>query len=273
MSAYDRINTAITELPPKSAYIVFNFIHELFENRLDKELFKQRFWNFNAGEQHYICLYLKHYFDGSERYTFFNKWLEQKELNYRQAGEEELFRDFKEELLENKQQLTAILYSYEKTAQRRLKQLKKYKVPFDEYAEFFYDGHINYKIPLYFDHNTFREYFLKAMQEVMTLQQADAFFVNSFDFGSNLYPLRVLYIALNNLTHIKEQMSLVKEKYDEWFKYTSEKRVLDHNQSINSLPIEKQNWYSKLLEQKPTNTDFAKIMYNAFPEIRDSAKK
>lgn len=64
---------------------------------------------------------------------------------------------------------------------------------------------------------------------------------------------------------------MIKQQYDKWFKYTSEKRVLEHNQSIDKLPIDKQNWYSKLLEHNPINTDFAKVMYNAFPEIRDSA--
>lgn len=273
MSSYDRINNAITELPPKSAFNVFNFINELFENRLDKELFKQKFWSFNAGEQHYICLYLKYYFNGAKRYTFFNKWLQQKELQHTQAGEEQLFQDFKEDLYRNKQQLIAILFSYEKTAHRRLSQLKKYKVAFDEYGEFFNEGVLNYRLPLYFKHNKLKDYFLKAMREVMTQQQAEAFFVNSFDFGNNLYPIKLLYIELESLTYIKEQISLVKKEYDDYYKYHSEKRIQDHNNSIDNLTPEKQQWYSKLKDEKPTNTEFAKIMYNAFPEIRDTASK
>ncbi|WP_407556510.1 hypothetical protein [Winogradskyella sp. 4-2091] len=273
MSSYDRINNAITELPPKSAFNVFNFINELFENRLDRELFKQKFWSFNAGEQHYICLYLKYYFNGSKRYTFFNKWLQQKEFQHTQAGEEQLFHAFKEELYKNKQQLVAILISYEKTAHRRLNQLKKYKVAFDEYGDFFNEGIINYRLPLYFKHNKLKEYFLKAMQEVMTQQQAEALFVNSFDFGNNLYPIKLLYIELENLTYIKEQISLVKKEYDDYYKYHSEKRILDHNNSFDNLTPEKQQWYSKLKDEKPTNVEFVKIMYNAFPEIRDTASK
>ncbi|MFV0531758.1 MAG: hypothetical protein ACK5MD_10035 [Flavobacteriales bacterium] len=273
MGAYDRINTAITELPPKSAFKVFQFIDELFEKCLDRELFKQNFWSFNAGEQHYICLYLKHYFNGSERYTFFNNWVIQQEFKYRQSGEEESFHDFKEELYHNKKQLAAILTSYEKTAHRRLKQLKKYKVPFDEYAEYFHDGHIDYRLPLYFNRKELQEFFIKAMQEVMTSQQAEEFFINSFDFGNNLYPIRVLYIELDNLTDIKEQITLVKDQYDKYFKYHVEKSIEDHNKGIDLLPLNKQQYYPKLKDEKPTNTEFVKIMYNAFPEIRDTASK
>lgn len=273
MSVYDRINNAITELPPESAFKVFEFIKTLFDNRFDKQFFKDTFWSFNAAEQHYVCYYTKIYFDSSDRYTFFNKWIEEKGFEYSKAGEEQSFFDFKEDLYKNKQQLVAILTSYEKTAHRRLNQLKKYKVAFDEYGEFFNEGIINYRLPLYFKHNKFKEYFLNAMQEVMTQQQAETFFVNSFDFGSNLYPIKLLYIELDNLTYIKEQISLVKKEYDDYYKYHSEKRILDHNDSVGNLTPEKQEWYSKLKDEKPTNTEFVKIMYNAFPEIRDTASK
>lgn len=278
MSAYDRINTAITELPPESAFKVFQLINELFENRLYKELFKQKFWNFDAGEQYYICFYLDYYFNRSERYTFFNKWLEQKEFTYKQAGEEELFHNFKEELLDNKQQLIAILDSYKKTAHRRLEKLKKYKVPFDQYAGYFDRGQINYRVPLFYKPNTFKELFIKAMSEIMSPNQAESFFYNSFEFGTNLPPVKFLYIELDNLTDIKEQIVFIKKHYDKDYLYVIENKLQSYNETLekamdgrNNLSDKQKEFYKNIEFNKATGIDFAKIIYNAFPEIRDKA--
>ena len=273
MSAYDRINNVITELPPESAFKVFEFIKSLFDNRLDKQFFKDTFWSFNVAEQHYVCYYTKTYFDSSDRYTFFNKWIQEKGFEYSKAGEEQSFFDFKEELYQNRRQLVSILISYEKTAQRRLKQLKKFKVPFNQYSDYFPEGQIDYRIPLYFKPNKFKNYFLDVMNEVMSVEQAEEFFYNSFKFGNNLYDIKLLYIELNDLTLIKEQLSLVKREYDNHIKYQLEKLVLTHNGKIDTKPDKKQIWYSKLTDDKPTLTDFAKIMYNAFPQLRDTASK
>src|SRR5690606_20523792 len=89
MSRFDRINTAITELPPESAFYVFSFIADIFDRNLDKEVFKEHFWDFDVAQQHYICYYLEIYFDSSDRYTFFNKWMEEKRLEYVDIGKEE----------------------------------------------------------------------------------------------------------------------------------------------------------------------------------------
>lgn len=273
MSAYDRINNAITELPPESAFKVFEFIKILFNNRLDKQFFKDAFWNFNAGEQNYICYYLKTYFDNSQRYTFFNKWIEEKEFEYSEAGEEQSFFYFKEEIYQNKGQLMSILVSYEKTAQRRLKQLKKFKIPFNQYSNYFSEDKIDYRVPLYLKPNKFKSYFLEVMNEVMSDEQAKVFFYNSFKFGNNLYPIKLLYIELSDMTLIKEQMSLVKREYDKQVKYQLEKAVLEYNGKLDNMPAKKQIWYSKLSVEKPTIKDFVKIMYNAFPQLRDTASK
>ena len=82
MSRFDRINTAITELPPESAFYVFSFIADIFDRNLDKEVFKEHFWDFDVAQQHYICYYLEIYFDSSDRYTFFNKWMEDYNNNH-----------------------------------------------------------------------------------------------------------------------------------------------------------------------------------------------
>ena len=271
MSRFDRINTAITQIPIPSAAKVFNFIDELFENRLDKEYFKQDFWNFDTGEQYFICYYLNIYFDSSDRYTFFNNWLKQKEDLYRQAGDEESFIDFKEELYANKQELLAILNSYKKTAERRFKTLLKHKVPFDLYSDYFTKGQIDYKIPLHYKPKEFKTYFLKKMSGLMTTHDTETFFYNSFDFGHNLYPVKLLNIELDNHTDIKERIIDVKTFYDSQRKYQLEKSLQAYNGNLVSLPKEKQPWHPRIEPEFPTLCDFAKIIYNAFPQIRDKA--
>lgn len=277
-SRYDRIKTAITQIPTSSAVKVFSFIDDLFENKLDKKYFKQHFWTFNTGEQHFICDYLDIYLNGSEKESFLNNWLDQQELSYAESGEEELFHNYKEELTLNKSQLVAILDSYKITAERRFKMLLIHKISIDQHSSYFNQGEINYKIQLHYRPLYFKEFFIKAMQEIMTNQDANAFFYNSFDFGTNLYHTKLLYIELDNLKDIKEQIDIVKKRYDKDYKYVLENKLKTHNQRIEKLKNSRENlsdqqkeFYSKTQLQPPTLTDFAKIMYNAFPQVRDKA--
>ena len=68
MRAYEKINHAITFLLPDSATKVFNFVNDLFNQDLDPEFFKQKFWNYNAAEQYFICYYLGDFIDAIEYY-------------------------------------------------------------------------------------------------------------------------------------------------------------------------------------------------------------
>jgi hypothetical protein len=279
-SRYDRIKTAITQIPTSSAVKVFSFIDDLFENKLDKEYFKQYFWTFNTGEQHFICDYLDIYLNSSEKESFLNNWLNQQELSYAESGEEELFHDYKEELTLNKSQIVAILDSYKITAERRFKMLLIHKIPFDQQSSYFNQGEINYKIQLHYRPSDFKEFFIQAMQEIMTNQDATAFFYNSFDFGTNLHHTKLLYIELDNLKDIKEQIYIVKKRYDKDHKYELENKLKTHNERTKKLMNSRKNLSYKQIEfysnsktqlQPPTLTDFAKIMYNAFPQVRDKA--
>ncbi|MBU2926723.1 hypothetical protein [Winogradskyella psychrotolerans] len=277
-SRSDRTKTAITQITTASAVKVFSFIDNLFENKLDKEYFKQHFGNFDTGEQHFICKYLDIYLNSSEKKSFLSKWLDQQEQSYAEVGEEELFHDYKEELRLNRSRLVAILNSYKITAERRFKMLLIHKVSFDQYSSYFNQGEIDYKIQLHYKPSDFKKFFIKTMQEIMTNQDANAFFYNSFEFGTNLYYTKLLYIELDNLKDIKEQIDIVKKRYDKDYKYVLEKKLKAHNERIEKLMNSRKNlsdkqkeFYSKTQLQPPTLTDFAKIMYNAFPQVRDKA--
>ncbi|MBO3096807.1 hypothetical protein [Gelidibacter pelagius] len=275
---YSRINTAITQIPIVSAVKVFSFVDKLFENKFDKHYFKDHFWNYNTGEQHFICYYLELYLNNSERTSFLNNWLNQQERIYHDAGAAEEFLDYKEEFTLNKQHLVAILDSYKKTAERRFKMLLKHKVSFDQYSDYFNQGQIDYKIQLHNKPSDFKLFFLDAMNDVMTEQDALAFFFNAFEFGTNLNHAKLLFIELDNLTDIKERIDLVKKHYDEEYKYVLESKLKAYNQKIDeqmssrkSLSEKQKEFYTKRGLEPPTLTDFAKIMYNAFPEVRDRA--
>ena len=277
-SRSDRTKTTITQIPTASAVKVFSFTDELFENKLDKEYFKQHFWSFDTGEQHFICKYLDIYLNSSEKKSFLTKWLDQQEQSYAEAGEEELFHDYKEELTRNKSQLVAILDSYKITAERRFKMLLLHKTSFNQYSSYFNQGEVDYKIQLHYKPSDFKLFFIEAMEKVMTNQDANSFFYNSFDFGTNLYHTKLLYIELDNLKDIKEQIDIVKKRYDKDYKYVLENKLKTHNERIEQLMNFRKNlsdkqkgFYSKTELKAPTLTDFAKIMYNAFPQVRDKA--
>lgn len=272
MSSFKRLNTAITNLPPKSASKVFCFIEKLFENSLEKEYFKNNFWNYNTGEQHFICYYLNIYFNSSERYTFFNDWLQQKEKSYLDAGEElSTFYDYKEDFEQNKTELLNILDSYKSTAERRFKTLLKHNIPYDRYSDYFKQEKIDFKIPLYYKPKPFKEFFIEKMKGLMIASDAERFFFNSFDYGNNIFPVELLKIQLDNHREIKERILDVKKHYNEQQKFQLEKALLSYNKRINKLPENKRDWYGDFKPNPPTSVDFAKIIYNAFPQFRDKA--
>ena len=277
-SRYDRINTAITQIPVSSAVKVFTFIDELFENKLNKEFFKKNFWNFNTGEQHFVCFYLDIYLNSSKITSFFTNWLQQKEYSYGDANVSNEFDDYKEELLLNKQELITILDSYKKTAQRRFQMLLKNKISFDQHSRYFSNDHIDFKIQLIYKPSDFKLFFIEVMKKIMTEKDALTFFYNSFEFGTNLHETKLLHIELNNLTDIKKQIDTIKERYDKDYKYVLENNLKPHNLKIEKLLTSRKilsgkqkEFYPKIELQSPTLSDFAKIMYNAFPEVRDKA--
>jgi hypothetical protein len=273
MKAYEKINHAITFVLPDSATKVFNFVNDLFNQDLDPEFFKQKFWDYNAAEQYFICYYLGIYFDSSDRYTFYNKWLSEQEKIYSDSDEYDAFLDRKYRLDINKGRLSNVLLNYTPTAERRMKQLKKHKVPYVDYQNSFKDELLDYRIPLYkVDYKEFKEFFIVALKEIISQKQAEQIFFNSFAFGNNIYPIELLYVEVDKLTLLKEQISLVKKYYDENFRYQIESKIVKHNKAIDDLPANKRAFYQKISESNSIGLSFAAIMYNAFPEIRDKQK-
>jgi len=272
MSTFERMNYAITQLPPKSASNVFCFIDRLFDHRLNKVYFKRCFWKFNTGEQQFICYYLNIYFCSSDRYAYFNRWLQQKEQSYLDAGvDPSSFYDYKEELEQNKRELLYILDSYKITAQRRFKTLLKHNVPYDRYFDYFNQEVIDYKIPLYYKPKKFKEFFIKKMKGLMTASDAERFFYNSFDFGNNLNSVELLKIELDNQSDIKTQIFKVKREYNKERTFQLKKALKIYNNRLERLPENKRKWHNKFEFNPPTSIDFSKIIYNAFPQVRDKA--
>jgi hypothetical protein len=246
MKAYEKINHAITFLLPDSATKVFNFINDLFNQDLDPEFFKQKFWNYNAAEQYFICYYLGIYFDSSDRYTFYNKWLAEQEKVCSDNDDYDAFIDKKEKLYVNKGRLSSVLLGFTPTAKRRMKQLKKHKVPYVDYQNSFKEELLDYRIPLYkVDHKEFKKFFIEALEDIMNKSQAEQFFYNSFAFGNNTYPIQLLYIEVDSLTLLKEQIVFIIKKYDK-IKDNIENRIAKYNKALEELPEAKRAFYDKI---------------------------
>lgn len=263
MSAYNRLNVAITEISPESSLKVFGFINDIFNKELLKDFFKDNFMKYNAGEQYFICYYLKNYIK-SGRYNTFNEWLKEKQTAYEDNGIEEEYFDFEERVIENRNNLLAILDSYETTASRRFKLLKKNKIPYNQYFDKLSNlEKTNFKIPLYYKPKIFRSFIIKAMSEIISKEQAEMFFLNSFKYGNNIYPTKFLNIEVTDRTLLTEQISIIKAKFDNEHKFQLRKKKEEYNKSIEKKRS------TKLEYKKPIAIDFARIIYNSFPEIRD----
>lgn len=264
MSVYERLNIAITEIHPDSASKVFAFIKKNFDNNLDKEFFKDNFMKYNAGEQHLICLYLKNYINSS-RYNTFNNWLRDKQLEYEKNGIEQEYFEFEELISCNRDKLLSILDSRASTALRRFKLLKKHKIPYNHYFDEISNlEKTDFKIPLYFKPTILKKFIVKAMTEIVSKEQAEAFFFNSFEYGNNIGPTKFLNIEVTDRTLLTEQISIIKAKYDQEYKFQLQKKKEQYNKRNRN-----KKFTAKLEFKKPTAIDFAKIVYNSFPEIRD----
>lgn len=170
MSSYENLNVAITQILPESASKVFKYIDDIFKSELSKRVYLEKLEDCNAGEKHFMCFYLMKYLN-SDRYSSFDDWLEVKRIEYESREEELLFHDFKDRVMENRERLIATLVMDEKEASKRFAKYIKYRVPYNVYTGYLDEGQFNYRILLYYKTNDFKEYFIKAMEEIMTKEQ------------------------------------------------------------------------------------------------------
>lgn len=272
MSSYENLNVAITQILPESASKVFKYIDDIFKSELSKRVYLEKLEDCNAGEKHFMCFYLMKYLN-SDRYSSFDDWLEVKRIEYESREEELLFHDFKDRVMENRERLIATLVMDEKEASKRFAKYIKYRVPYNVYTGYLDEGQFNYRILLYYKTNDFKEYFIKAMEEIMTKEQAEEFFFNSFEYAGNKnsIPVKLLNIENVNQMTMYTQMFYVKKEYDKNYKYSLEDKMKKRNSKIEKMKKTRQVFFKKhdFKKEKAKGEDFGKIIYNAFPEMRN----
>lgn len=294
MPKYDRIKLEIADLTPKSVCRVFEFLDTCLEvHNLDINYFKNNIDNFSIAENHFIFHFAKQYFSSSQR-SYLNKWMRNQLGNDYQV---EQSSSYASKIFDGAEKILDYVRLNEKRVERQYKVFKKK----DLYI-YVKSNPNNYRIPLYFKNKTedekkiierlsVKEISLESFKleaktillEVMEIEEFNIFFNNSFDYVGNTHPV--------------EELNLEFEKSDTLYS-TIHRLYIYYNDVRNKQNEILNDYYQKLLDEKLNPKDpnkkpseirtkfilsqkipsiqkvgryeFMQIMYNAFPQIRDS---
>lgn len=290
MNKYNRINLELTDLSPKSVSEVFLFLHNCLENDLSLEYYKNCISDYSISEQYFILHYAKQYFSDSYN-SYLNRWMKKQ---VEEIGEEKAILDRFENIGKKADILLTFLNQTESTVKRQSKKIKKTGISITT-KESIYE----YRIPLYFKkHNdnrftglssteinmkSFKNKTKEIIVEVVGTDQFEEFFDNSFYFQNNLRKTQSLYIEMGRIQDVyykfyelymyyrkerNHQNRIVSEHYDELIK-----KSVARKESLSEI---KKN-FTRIPKipslDKVTRFDFMKIMYNTFPQIRESASE
>jgi hypothetical protein len=292
VSKYNRIKLELIDISPQSVSKVFLFLQNCFDNNLSPEYYKTNIINYSIYEQYFIVYYAKQYFSDS-RESHLNKSLKKIANEYGDIYNNNPIEDYFYQLQNNAKTLLAILNQAENTISRQAKKSKK--------GYFIVENHsvYNYRIPFYLKHKIETdniilksrqkidiEIFKRKVEEIispiMDSKQFEEFFNNSFDFHGNLNSPQLLNIEMGNVKEVycqfyklysyfkierNDQTKIINDHYN---KLIEDKTKKKDSLPKNSIRIK----FIKIPEQfslkKVTRIDVMKIMYNTFPQIRDS---
>lgn len=269
MSRISRIKPKITDLPLSSLVKVFGFLDELLnEYELSTQFFKDNINSFTLGEQYFICKYIQDFFFKKD--TYIQDWLDSKKQIYYDAESFEEYDEFENAINSNKDRLQNILPSYFINFERRFKTLLSDKIPFHERHYYFNENVINYRIPLYYKPTKFKKIIHEILEGILDEDQIDTYFYNSFAFGYNLHPIKLLNIELTDRTKFLSKIYLIKEAYYKESRYQTEKLIKDSQVDLNKIDKKLQGFYNRLKNEEVGRIHFAKTLYNSFPIYRDN---
>ncbi|MBF2707428.1 hypothetical protein [Flavobacterium soyangense] len=302
MPKYDRIKLELTDLSPKSASMVFEFLHILLEEHLlDLNYFKDSISNYSIREQYFIFKYAKSYF-GYNSNSYLYDWLKKQGID-NQTNDENKILDL---INTNSSNILNYIENNEKTTERRFKFYKKNE------SNYLIGGEIRYKIPLrslttkvQLDENPefleklklidkkkndeFKienylvekasDYFLEFKSEVFRLltglfdkNQVKELFYNSFSTGNNTNPI-CLNIEFKNSAELYNAFFEIYELYNsEKNSSLRSKQIIEHKKQTKEIKKVRKGFKTKPSNKKITKLDIMKVMYNSFPQIRDSYK-
>lgn len=294
MDKYKRINIDLDILSPKSVMEIFSFINDCFENSLDLKYFKKNLLEFNTQEQFFICYYLKKYTTNNLE-SYLNIYVKKINDDYLSFNNSFSIDDTIELIYINVDKIRNYIELNYKTLKRQTKLIHKDSKHFQ-----FIDKPYNYRIPLFFNapkyevlkdiyinKDDFREQIAVLFNGVIPKTQFEEFFNNSFHYKGNISDIKLLNIEFVNSRDIYSSFhelysiySKARNHYAKSIKVSFDKATKDKIKEItfsNNSDFRKTQLIS-LLPKRPVIEivklfDIMVIMYNTFPQIRESSIK
>lgn len=298
MSQYNRTKLELTDLSPESVSNIFLFLHSCLENNLTIKYFQSNLVKYSNIEQYFILFYAKVFFSNSYN-SYLNRWMNNQAENFIEEPFNTQMRENFNNISSNAGNLITYLNQIENTVRRQAKKSKKSRFISEKKhkVEKVYD----YRIPLYFktntkngtndfsppkiDKKTFKNDSRDILIKIMDSNQFEEFFNNSFYFQFNSESIKLLSIEMGNAKDVYSQFYQLYQYYKNE-KNHQNKIVNDYyselikNEEIKLEKLPKDFIRRKFIRipkipviTKVTRFDIMKIMYNTFPQIRESANE
>jgi len=292
MDKYERIKIDLDILPPQSVMGIFKFINNCFENSLDFKYFKKELLEFNKQEQFFICFYIKKYLSNSGN-SYLNKYVKSIHDDYLDFNNTSHTDDVIELIYKNAEKILYYIDLNLKTLKRQSKLISKKSEGLQ-----FIDKPYNYRIPLFFavtkdaivkdtfvDKNDFKKQIETLLDGIIPKAQFDEFFNNSFIYRGNISDIKLLNVEIENSNEVYSSFhklysiySKARNHYAKTIKVSYEKGIKDKIKEINSSGDSdfRKSKLISLLPKKPIIEvvklfDIMVIMYNTFPQIRETS--
>ncbi|MCL1665560.1 hypothetical protein M2T78_14935 [Elizabethkingia ursingii] len=304
MPKYERIKTHLLDLAPLSVSKVFEFLDLLYRNDLDKNYFIEHFKQHTIQEQYFICYYAKIYFGEFEN-SFLNIEIEN---IFRLYGNEmdSAIRNLKFNAISLLKYIDDTKF---KTLERRVKLIKKREIVFEKYMSHPKISNLRFRFPLYsfptkitYEENPefvgsfyseeekeyalltgeemsvtapseyfekFKDSFFETFNKEFDYEQIWMLFLNSFSFADNTTDIELLDLEFDNSTTIHRLFFEIYKEYNK-IRFDLIQHMEKHKNAIKDLKEKRRKFSIKIRMYSATKKDFMKIMYNAFPQIRES---
>lgn len=294
MNKYERVKIDLNILPPKSVMGIFNFIDNCFENTLDFKYFKKYIIEFNIQEQFFICYYLKKYISNS-RSSYLNTYVKSIHDDYTAFDNSSQIDNTIELIYKNTDKISHYINLNLKTLKRQTKLMYKSSKKLQ-----FIDKPYNYRVPLFFstskypvikdsfvNKDDFKKQVEMLLDGIIPKNQFEDFFNNSFLYRGNISDIQLLNIEIKNSKDVYSSFhklysiySDARNHYAKSIKDSFDKSKKDKIKEINSSG-DNDSKKTKLISLLPKIPlietvklfDVMVVMYNTFPQIRESSIK
>ena len=273
----DRIIPRLEHLAPSDVIKIFTFLRELIEDmNLDWDFFESRKRLFNAKEQYFVDYYTKVYLNSSDPKNYLDKWITNQG---KYADTSELYLSFSEylNLIEsNSAKIRKKLFGNELEEPTIVLNNNElilipinYKInllipPKTTTIDKDWGGEVVYFVPIKI--RNFEAFVCKALELILTENESKLFFNNSFSFYSN-YNISPTFLDFC-VTDKSKLDNAVFEIYKEYSNNLVD-YMRDQDEKLDKVTPKQWKFSQKIKHQTALKIDFMKVMFNAFPHIRE----